>query len=360
MPFEMETRPLPLFLITCVVGALVSASASSAQVTTTTTTEIISQTILLTDEDRCRALCQLSVEEEFDRCISAGVARDLTCRQLRRERLEICIAGATDYPRRRIQTHLAQESCSYVKIHEPLNSPDPSPRLFRDHLKTGGRAPEMLIIPTGTFTTTSRHVVTIRAPFAISRYEVSFAEWDLCVSRGGCDGHAPHDEGWGDRSHRPVINVSWYDAQSYVTWLSRETDKNYRLPSETEWEYAGRAASPLAFSWGKSVGSNSANCDGCGSDWDNSRTAPVGSFAPNRFGLHDVHGNVWEWVADCWHQGVSTTQAAYTQGACTSRVLRGGAWTDKAELLTFRSRLRYAAENRSNDAGFRVVVDHDD
>ena len=348
------------FLFTCILSAFISASTSAAQETTATRTEIVSQTILLTDEDRCRALCQISVEDEFDRCISARVHRDIECRQLRRERLEMCIVGATDNPRRRVRTHLTQESCSYVKIHEPAESLPPLPQLFRDHLKSGGRAPEMLVIPQGTFTTTNRQVVTIRAPFAISRYEITFAEWDLCVSRGGCNGYAPHDEGWGARTRRPVINVSWYDALSYVSWLSRETGKNYRLPSETEWEYAGRAGSPAAFSWGTSVGSNNANCDGCGGGWDNSWTAPVGSFAPNRYGLHDIHGNVWEWVEDCWHRQGSASQAPYTQGTCHSRVLRGGSWTDKAELLTFQSRLRYAAVNRSTDAGFRVVSDYDD
>lgn len=341
---------LPLLSV-YLLGALSSAAGSAAQDTTTP---------LFTDEDRCRALCRISVEDEFDRCVSNGVSRDLECRESRRQRLEMCIVGAIDNPGQRVRTHLSQKSCSYLKIHESVDQLGSSEQSFRDQLKRGGRGPEMLVVSSGTFTTQKkRQVVTIHQPFAISRYEVSFAEWELCVSRGGCNGYTPNDEGWGDRGRRPVINVSWYDASSYVSWLSRETGQNYRLPSETEWEYAARAGSWAAFGWGNSVGRNNANCDGCGSRWDNSRTAPVGSFSPNQYGLHDVHGNVWEWVQDCWNWHESASQAPFTGGTCASRVLRGGSWTDKATLLTFWSRLRYAAENRSNDAGFRVVSDYD-
>ena len=119
------------------------------------------------------------------------------------------------------------------------------------------------------------------------------------MSAGGCS-HRPDDEGWG-RSRRPVIYVSWDDAQSYVGWLSSQTGASYRLLSESEWEYAARAGSSTAYSWGNQIGSGRANCGGddCGDQWD--KTAPVGSFSPNAYGLHDMHGNLWEWVQDCWN-----------------------------------------------------------
>ena len=167
--------------------------------------------------------------------------------------------------------------------------------------------PEMVVIPAGTFRMgceagrecVSReqpvHAVTIGRPFALSKYEVTFEEYDRFTYP-----NRVNDRGWG-RGRRPVINVSWNDAQEYVAWLSSEAGAQYRLPSEAEWEYAARAGTATAYSWGSQVGSNRANCDGCGSRWDNEMTAPVGSFGANAWGLHDMHGNVWEWVQDCWH-----------------------------------------------------------
>ena len=148
------------------------------------------------------------------------------------------------------------------------------------------------------------HRVHIEQPFAMSKYEVTFAQWDACVLGGGCGGYRPDDRGWG-RGNRPVIKVSWDDAQLYVKWLSEQTGHAYRLPTEAEWEYAARAGTTTAYSWGNEVGRNFANCGACGSQWDNDRTAPVGSFVPNAFGLHDMHGNVWEWIEDCWNKGYS-------------------------------------------------------
>ena len=140
-----------------------------------------------------------------------------------------------------------------------------------------------------------------------------------------------------------MVNVSWYDVRAFIEWLSRETGRKYRLPSENEWEYAARSGASTTFSWGNVPGRNNANCDGCASRWDDLTTAPIGSFPPNGFGLYDVHGNVWEWIDNCG------------SGACTTRILRGGSWTDKVDFLTFPSRLLYTAENRANDAGFRLV-----
>ena len=206
-------------------------------------------------------------------------------------------------------------------------------RVFRDCPE----CPEMVVVPAGSFMMGSdesssekpRHRVTIAKPFAVGKHEVTFAEWDACVVAGGCGGgHRPYDRGWG-RGRRPVINVSWDDAKAYVLWLNRKTGKQYRLPSEAEWEYAARAGTTTRYSWGDDIGRNRANCANCGSRWDNEQTAPTGSFRANVFGLHDVHGNVWEWVEDCWsgdYPGAPSDGRAWTGGDCGNRVLRGGSW----------------------------------
>ena len=157
------------------------------------------------------------------------------------------------------------------------------------------------------------HEVAIRS-FALSKHEVTFDDWGACVRHGGCNGYRPDDEGWGYGS-RPVINVSGEDAQSFVAWLSRVTGDTYRLPTEAEWEYAARAGTETKYSWGRRIGRNQANCDGCRSRWDNEMTAPVGSFSPNGFGLHDMHGNVWERVEDCWNDSYVARPPTAAPGA---------------------------------------------
>ena len=239
-------------------------------------------------------------------------------------------------------------------------------RVFRDCEE----CPEMVVVPAGSFTMGApsreegrdsdegpQHTVTIRAPFAVGKYEVTFLEWDGCVAAGGC-GHRADDEGWG-RGRRPVMNVSWEDARSYVRWLSGKTGKRYRLLSEAEWEYAARAGTRTRYHWGDRVGRNRANCDGCGSRWDDDRTAPVGSFPANGFGLHDVHGNVWEWVEDCRHDdyaGAPLDGSAWTAGGeCGRRVLRGGSWFNVPRNLRSAFRYRGSAGFRNFNLGFRVA-----
>jgi formylglycine-generating enzyme required for sulfatase activity len=203
-----------------------------------------------------------------------------------------------------------------------------------------------------------QHRVTIARPFAVSKFEVTFADWDACVSVGGCpqEGRA-HDDGMG-RGTRPVTYLSWEDAQQYVDWLSKMTGKAYRLLTEAEWEYAARAGTTTAYYWGDEIGKSNANCDGCGSQWDNRQTAPVGSFAPNAFGLHDMLGNVWEWVQDCYQGDYSeapTDGSAWTAGDCQLfRVVRGGSWTSSFRSVHSAYRLRLIAGNRGGDLGFRV------
>ena len=180
---------------------------------------------------------------------------------------------------------------------------------------------------------------------------------DTCVSAGGCS-HRPGDEGWG-HGQRPVMNSNWYDAKEYVRWPSRRTGKRYRLLSEAEWEYAARAGARTAYSWGDYTDRNRANFDGCGSRWDDDRTAPVGSLGANRFGLYDMHGNVWEWVEDCWYDNYrgapSDGRAWKTGGDCGRRVLRGGSWIDYPGGLRAASRIRNTAGSRNNLLGFRVA-----
>ena len=136
--------------------------------------------------------------------------------------------------------------------------------------------------------TTSRCTRTIGQPFALSVHEVTFEDYDRFTYPNKVD-----EEGWG-RGSRPALNVSWDDAQEYVAWLSVQTGAEYRLPSEAEWEYAARAGTTTKHSWGNEIGMNRANCNDCGSQWDGSQTAPVGSFRANGFGLYDMHGNVHE------------------------------------------------------------------
>ena len=201
------------------------------------------------------------------------------------------------------------------------------------------------------------HRVTITKTFSLGVYETTFAEWDACRRAGGCT-HHPNDGGWG-RETRPVVNVSWKDAQQYVRWLSRKTGERYRLPSESEWEYAARAGTTTRYWWGNSRGRGRAHCFGCGSHWDDDRTAPVGSFGANPFDLHDVHGNVWEWVDDCWHGSYAKAPgdgSAWTRGGeCGRRVLRGGSWPYSPRGVRGAVRLGVSSGIRNDDVGFRVA-----
>ena len=189
---------------------------------------------------------------------------------------------------------------------------------------------------------------------------MTFAQWDACVADGGCGRFTPDDGGWG-RGNRPVMRVSWNDVQGFIDWLNDKTGGNYRLPTEAEWEYASRAGSTMEYSWGNSIGSNQANCGGCGSRWDDDRTAPVGSFSANDWGLHDMHGNVWEWVQDCYNDsyvGAPTDGRAWTSGDCSQRVLRGGGYYSTARFLSSAARVKTDRSNRdSHDQGFRLAQD---
>lgn len=227
--------------------------------------------------------------------------------------------------------------------------------------------PEMVNIPAGEFQMGSpegegrenehpQHKVTISEPFVLGKYEVTFAEWDACVAAGSCD-HTPDDRSWG-RGDRPVMDVSWNDAQQYCGWLSETTGRLYRLPSEAEWEYAARAGSDTAYFWGDQVGKNRANCDGCGSEWDNKKTAPVGSFASNPFGLFDMHGNVLEWVEDTLHvtyEGALADGRTWSSGDGPERVVRGGSWFSFEQDVRAAYRHAIVPVFRGRYLGFRCA-----
>lgn len=233
--------------------------------------------------------------------------------------------------------------------------------------------PKMVVVPSGIFTMGSpkreggddderpMRRVRIDYRFAVGVYEVTFAEWYACIDTGGCGSYVPDDEGWG-RGNRPVINVSWEDAQSYVSWLSARTGKMYRLLSEAEWEYVARAGTETAYSWGDSIGVNRANCDGCGSQWDDKMTAPVGSFAANAWGVYDMHGNVMEWVQDCRngsYEGAPTDGSAWESEDCNLRMLRGGSQCLTLSHSRSASRVGWFPGSQSFfcGLGFRVARD---
>ncbi len=257
---------------------------------------------------------------------------------------------------------------AFVSALAPLATGDARKR--GDTFKDCDPCPEMVIVPPGIFRMGDLHGVgyfsemPIRAihighAFAVGKFEVTFDEWAACVSDDGCNGYRPDDLGWG-RGDRPVVHVSWHDAKTYVRWLSRKTGKTYRLLSEAEWEYAARAGTRTMFSWGDWVGSGYANCAGCGSAWDDDLTAPVGSFVPNGFGLHDMHGNVYEWVEDCWHsgyEGAPSDGSAWTSGGlCQVRILRGGSYNDTPILVRSANRDGNLANDRYNlFSGIRVA-----
>ncbi|MGO9545162.1 MAG: formylglycine-generating enzyme family protein [Rhodomicrobium sp.] len=229
--------------------------------------------------------------------------------------------------------------------------------------------PEMVVAPSGSFMMGSpsdgpeplegegpQHRVTFAKPFAIGKFSVTFEEWDVCVANGGCRGYKPSDEGWG-RGTRPVTNVSWDDAKAYVSWLTKKTGKTYRLPGEAEREYVTRAGTTTPFWWGSSISAGHVNYTG-NYLFGRGKTVPVDSFKPNPWGLYQVHGNVSEWVEDCWHdsyKGAPQDGSAFTAGECKTRVLRGGSWKLDPRYLRAASRYQDFRVSRFYDYGFRVA-----
>jgi formylglycine-generating enzyme required for sulfatase activity len=209
-----------------------------------------------------------------------------------------------------------------------------------------------------------QHEVCVE-PFEIGRHEVTFADWDACVADGGC-AETPDDEGWG-RDRRPVVNVSWQEAREYIRWLNGKGGlSGFRLPSEAEWEYAARAGTTTPFATGDCVSTDQANFDGTfeygncppPTQVDLHQTQPVGSYDPNPWGLYDMHGNVNEFVADCWnsgYDGAPTDGSAWEDGNCTRRVLRGGSWHGYPGYLRSAYRCRSGPAFGHRTIGFRLA-----
>jgi len=224
----------------------------------------------------------------------------------------------------------------------------------------------MIALPPGSFTMGSNggdpsehpaHTVKIGYSFAISRFEVTVAEWKACHAAGGCD-YLPNRKGMTATS--PIYNLSWLDAVKYSKWLSKTTGKNYRLPTEAEWEYAARAGTKTEYWWGDEIGQGMANCKNCGGEWNRKRPASVDTFDANAFGLQGMNGSVWEWVADCWfdsYAGAPGDGSARDRKACQSRVLRGGSWRNDASYARSASRFNYDNDVRYVLNGFRVARD---
>jgi formylglycine-generating enzyme required for sulfatase activity len=256
---------------------------------------------------------------------------------------------------------------AWAQAPAPAPAPATAPALPKAGtvLRDCPECPEVVVVPPGIFILGSpkgeKHEqptkpVRITKPFAIGKYEVTFAEWEACVREVGC-GQVPNDHDWG-KGRRPVINVEFETAKQYTRWLSKKTGRVYRLPSEAEWEYPARAGTTSEYPWGDTMEPNRTNCRECGSEWSGEKSAPVGSFPPNAWGLHDFNGNVWEWTEDCWnpdHAGAPGDARPRTSGECHFRVMRGGSWYYFGRLSRSSYRFKNAAEVKSYNIGFRVV-----
>ena len=261
-----------------------------------------------------------------------------------------------------------------------------------DTFKDCDVCPEMVVLPAGEFTMGSpksekdrrndegpQHTVTIARPFAVGRFEVTKAEFEAFVRESHYDagdkcwtfeggkinersGRSWRNPGFSQSGDHPVACVDWDDAKAYMVWLSKKTGKSYyRLLSEAEWEYAARAGKATPFSTGQMITTDQANFDGnqmSRQGHHGGKTVPAGSFAANAFGLHDMHGNVCEWVEDCFntnYSGAPSDGSAWTAGDCGFRVLRGGSWGDPPESLRSAVRFSFRTDVRFSDFGFRVA-----
>jgi formylglycine-generating enzyme required for sulfatase activity len=278
-----------------------------------------------------------------------------------------------------LRRHIATNFKDHVLKPEAERALKPGDPPFHECAKD---CPEMVVLPAGSFRIGSSdseagrsrnegpvRTVTIAKPFAVGKFEVTWDDWEACVAMRGCDGR-PTRGGVFGKGRNPVINVSWDQAKAYVAWLSRMTGKPYRLLTEAEWEYAARGVTSAdaphpPYPWGDQASHEYANygMDQCcrgrveGRDqW--LETAPVGQFPPNDFGLHDMHGNVWEWVEDPWHddyRGAPIDGRAWMEGGDASRrVVRGGSWYFNPEDLRSAFRIGSPTDFRLNVLGIRV------
>jgi formylglycine-generating enzyme required for sulfatase activity len=251
---------------------------------------------------------------------------------------------------------------SVVAMPAPLVAPTP---IAQEQSRDCAECPEWVVVPAGSFLMGSpetepgrydeespRRKISL-ASFAIGKYEVTQAQWQALMGS-----NPSRYRKCGDNC--PVDSVSWNDVQEFIRRLNARTGRRYRLPSEAQWEYAARAGTHSAYSWGEQIGRGMANCRNCGNRTDAQSTTPVGSFAANDFGLHDMNGNVWEWVEDCYDSHTYSARSAnageaHVVAACPVRVLRGGSLSSPATNLRSAFRFGAAADQRGVDIGFRLV-----
>lgn len=234
--------------------------------------------------------------------------------------------------------------------------------------------PTMVVVPNGRFNMGARpgsagagkseqpvREVVIGEPFAVGQTEVTVAHWKFCLQKGGCLGYDPSSKGVDmSQNDDPIGMIPFVAAESYLSWLSLYTGQRYRLPSEAEWEYAARAGTTTAFWWGDQARLGMANCTDCGTGFQTPKVHEVKRYPPNAFGLYDMHGNVWEWVADCSnadYSGAPVDARARLTGNCSNRIVRGGGFGGPISTLRSANRNSLTAEGGiANLAlGFRVV-----
>jgi formylglycine-generating enzyme required for sulfatase activity len=199
------------------------------------------------------------------------------------------------------------------------------------------------------------HKVSIKAPFALGKYEVTVDQWNACVQANACPTIPSAANATGNL---PMRDVSWDEAQVYLKWLSGLSGKPFRLPTEAEWEFAARGGTATSHWWGDQMKDGNTSCKGCGQPWNADSPPPVGSFTANPYGFFDMNGSVWEWVADCWHssyKGAPFDGSAWNGDSCQARVIRGGSWREDASYMLSTTRFKYDAGVRQSQNGFRVA-----
>lgn len=266
------------------------------------------------------------------------------------------------------QDFLAKKYTWYVTMRPDVLTPEkerqyaanPGPDTTFAECENG--CPIMVVLPAGKFLMGTagedagnegpQREVTIPKPFAVSKTEITFAQWDVCFEAGACQKLS--DNTWG-RDDRPAILMNWEEAKEYAAWLSKLTGAKYRLLSEAEWEYAARGGNPGKWSFGDDetkVGEYAWFTENSGG-----KTQPVMKKKPNAFGLYDMHGNVFEWVEDCWNNSYESAPedgSVWTTEECSSRVARGGFWLNTPDFLRSADRIRFTTDIRNNYLGFRV------
>ena len=311
------------------------------------------------DENRKQA--EAAAKEKTEREAADKAAKEKAERDAANaEKQRVAMLAAEDEKKRAEAAEAARKAAAVPEIGKS----------FRDCPE----CPEMVVVPAGEFTMGSpeseesrekdegpQRTVKIAKPFGVGKYEVTFTEWDACVSAGSCKQKPETD--WG-RGRQPVMRVSWDEiTREYLPWLSKKSGKTYRLLTEAEWEYAARAGTTTPFSTGKTITPDQANFNGnytyggSANGQYRQKTVEAGSFKPNAFGLYDMHGNVWEWVEDCnkdSYQGTATDGSAVTSGDCGRRVLRGGSWSYYPRVLRSAVRFEGPTGGRNIAVGFRV------